>query len=25
MKPEEHNILKNLLSIPFQKQRSPEN
>ena len=25
MKPEEHNNLKNLLSIPFQKQRSPEN
>ena len=25
MKPEEHNNLKNLLSIPFQKLRSPEN
>ncbi len=25
MKPEEHNDLKNLLCIPFQKQRSPKN
>lgn len=25
MKPEEHNNLKNLLSIPFQKLRSPDN
>jgi sterol desaturase/sphingolipid hydroxylase (fatty acid hydroxylase superfamily) len=24
MKPEEHNDLKNLLSIPFQKHRSPD-
>jgi sterol desaturase/sphingolipid hydroxylase (fatty acid hydroxylase superfamily) len=25
MKPEEHNLLKNLLKIPFQKPNSPEN
>jgi hypothetical protein len=25
MKPEENNQLKNLLKIPFQKPRSPEN